>query len=88
MKAWKSRLLLCAELDIQLAELDAVIHELRLTAADQRKIGSILILSPEICDVIVAVAARDFERKPGAPERETPEQVPSTPARVVLPASS
>ncbi len=61
MKAWKSRLLLCAELDIQLAELDEVIHELRLTAAEQRNVGSVLVLSPEICEVIEAIVARDRE---------------------------
>lgn len=65
MKAWKSRLLLGIELSVKVAEIDAVIRDLRLTAKDQRMVGSVLVLSPEICDVIAEV----FERDTPAPHR-------------------
>ena len=58
-KAWKSRRWLCSELGIQPSDLDSIIKDLRLASADQRTVGSVQVLSPEICDVIAAVIAHD-----------------------------
>ena len=56
---WTSRLLLSQELGITPAELDEITRDLVLTSNDQRKLGSILILSPAICEVIAAIVEHD-----------------------------
>ena len=63
-RAWRSRLVLSLDLGIPLVEVDSILADLQLTAADQRVLGRLTpvqVLSPEICEVIAAVVARDRE---------------------------
>jgi len=63
-RAWRSRLVLSLDLGITLVEIDSIVADLQLTAADQRVLGlctPVQVLSPEICEVIEAIVARDRE---------------------------
>ena len=61
-RAWRSRLVLSLDLEVPLVEVDSIIADLQLTAADQRTLGQLTpvqVLSPDICEVIEAIVARD-----------------------------
>jgi len=63
-RAWRSRFILSLDLGVPLVEIDSIVSDLQLTAADQRVLGlltPVQVLSPEICEVIAAVVARDRE---------------------------
>ena len=63
-RAWRSRFILSLDLGVPLVEIDSIVSDLQLTAADQRTLGQLTpvqVLSPDICEVIEAIVARDRE---------------------------